>query len=43
MTMVANSEVKKENVIDTTITPLRRFEELSEEEKSKVMEVGVLK
>ncbi len=39
MTMSTKTEFKKDNVIDATITALRNFEELSEEEKSKVMEL----
>ena len=37
--MTANSEVKKDKVIDVSVTPLRRFEDLKEEEKEKVMEL----
>ena len=34
-----NSEIKKDNVIDVSVTPMRNFEELSKEEKKRVLEL----
>ena len=38
-TMTTNSELKKDSVIDVSVTPMRRFDELKEEEKNRVMEL----
>ena len=38
-TMTTNSELRKDNVIDTSVTPMRRFDELKEEEKNRVLEL----
>ena len=38
-TMTTNSELKKDSVIDVSVTPMRRFYELKEEEKNRVMEL----
>ena len=38
-TMTTNSELKKDSVINVSVTPMRRFDELKEEEKNKVMEL----
>ena len=37
--MTTNSELKKDSVIDVSVTPMRRFDELKEEEKNRVMEL----
>ena len=34
-----NSEIKKDSVIDVSVTPMRNFEELSKEEKKRVLEL----
>ena len=38
-TMTTNSELKKDSIIDVSVTPMRRFDELKEEEKNRVMEL----
>ena len=38
-TMTTNSELKKDSVINVSVTPMRRFDELKEEEKNRVMEL----
>ena len=38
-TMTTNSELKKDSVINVSVTPMRRFDELKEEKKNRVMEL----